>query len=561
VVGTWQGSYLLFCEQMADDDSFAAQDYSLTEGESDQTFAIGMHVLAQYMEDSEWYDAEIIEFIEDEEIWVVVFTEYGNEQECTAEMLQHKPVAKPAPKAAVKAAPAAKTAATKKLVMVASLLDDDDVDEIEKEEEAKRKAADDAKRKAEAEEAKKKAADDIKKAAERKAAEEASKKKPAPVAPAKRTPDLPRKTGDVARKSGAPPTRRQLAEQRRKTGKSHISSQAYDDDDSVLHGVDDINVIVEKSECDLFLALDKLENASSSLDVIVLASTLSELAVLPCTPAADAEGYWKQAFDAANRAVEGEPESTGILTQAAHLHLRYGLYWKQQGQQQKAQSSLKEAVTKYRHVFDIAPVRSVLKYIVYGLSQCPSISLHRFLGLTDKGYSRALLRANEEKSYYEAIDAHLAKLSESSFAEVTFPLLRAHCFGVLRMSVIGFAIAVAEDLPEDQASLLLHGWDALGRIGCVEEALLLGYYLLKLNAEVSDIGLLSDSVGGIRDYAVRCNFAKIADSVSDATDEEMSSMANAELDDVLACMTEYDPNEVICFKKMYLFFASFEIRF
>lgn len=174
---------------------------------------------------------------------------------------------------------------------------------------------------------------------------------------------------------------------------------------------------------------------------------------------------------------------------------------------------LRTCFRQYRQVFDIAPVRIVLKYVILGLSRCPSISVHHFLGLVDNGYSRALLRAGEEKSYFDAIEQHQAKLGEMNFAEASFPLLRAHCFALLRLATIGFAVAAHDDLPEDQASLMLTAWDALCRLECADEAIQLGCFALKLNELVADIGLLSDSVPGIRDYAVRCIFNKLAQNV------------------------------------------------
>jgi hypothetical protein len=201
-----------------------------------------------------------------------------------------------------------------------------------------------------------------------------------------------------------------------------------------------------------------------------------------------------------------------------------------------------------------------VKYIVFGLSRCPSISVHHFLGLSDNGYSRALLRSNEEKTFNAAIEKHLAKIAESSFADVTYPLLRAHCFGILRMAVIGFAIAANDDLPEDQASLLLYAWDALCKLEFTDEALLLGYYLLKLNEEVADIGILSDSVPGIRDFSVRCNYNKIAQNV-EATEDDVLEMANTELDEVLAGMSEYSPDEVLkAMREMQAELTRLELR-
>lgn len=321
---------------MADEDSFFVPEYSLNEGSG--PYEVGAQVEAQYLEDEQWYTAEVIEILPDEEIYVVVFLEYGNEQECTVDMLRPrpKPVAKPpakavAPPAKAAAPPAKVVPPASKLVMAKlkdSLLDDEDEDDlVEQRASAAREAA---KKKVEA------------------------AKKPVATAAAvarvdppvkKATPELPRKaagttttaasgvkkpTPDVPRKSGTAPTRRQLAEQRRKAGKNKGASAAYDDDVSVLHGVDDLNAIVESAECELFASLGELEQASSAVDLMALASTLSELAVLPCTPAADAAGFWKSAFAAAERARESEPDSTGVLTQAGHLHLRHALVLTQQ---------------------------------------------------------------------------------------------------------------------------------------------------------------------------------------------------------------------------------------
>jgi hypothetical protein len=36
----------------------------------------------------EWYEAEIVDYNEIEEVYIVVFTEYGNEAECTIDQLR-----------------------------------------------------------------------------------------------------------------------------------------------------------------------------------------------------------------------------------------------------------------------------------------------------------------------------------------------------------------------------------------------------------------------------------------------------------------------------------------
>ena len=104
-----------------------------------------------------------------------------------------------------------------------------------------------------------------------------------------------------------------------------VRRRAYDDDDSVLCGVDRIEDVIDHAECVLFGELDKLEKARSPLDLMLLASTLCELAVLPCTPADDAEAYWEKAKEASARAQQGAPDESGIATQAAHVVLRQAL--------------------------------------------------------------------------------------------------------------------------------------------------------------------------------------------------------------------------------------------
>ncbi len=523
---------------MAEDDSFAVSEFSLNDDQH-LPFAVGQFVMAQYMEDSEWYRAEIIEHDEIEDVFVVVFTEYGNEQECTVDMLQH--------------------------------IAGDDEQEEERAEAARKQQ--EAK---EEEERKKKAAAAKKPPAKRASAAVtvddpfgedvpavAPKKKAEPVAApaAKKSPEPPRKSVAAAepaaaptvKKSPEPPRksviappvgRREAAEKRRKQGKGKPASSTYDDDESVLHGVDDIDAIVETAEGELFASLDKLEKSKSGQDLVMLASTLSELAVLPCTPASDAKELWNKALGAASRALQADPESTGVMTQSAHLLLRSALYLAASGDGEGAELAFQEAATKYRSVFDLAPVRIVLKYIVLALSRAPSINLHHFLGLFDNGYSRALMRSQEEKTYNQIIEHHVTKLSELSFAGVAYPLFRAHCFGVLRMVVVGMAIAVTDDLPEDQAALLLHAWDSMVRLEKGDEASLLGLYLLKLNDE-ADIGILAEAIAGIREYVVRCNYDKLAETVADVDEDGLMEMANTELEEVLMGMSEYDPNEVL----------------
>ncbi len=336
-----------------------------------------------------------------------------------------------------------------------------------------------------------------------------------------------------------------MAEKRRKQGMGKKATLAYDDNDSVLHGVDNIDEIIATAESELFASLDKLERAKSGQDLVSLASTLGELAVLPCTPQQDVEEYWTKALAAAARALQVESKSTAILTQAAHLYLRRGLYLVAGSEMEGAEAAFEEAATKYRNVFDLAPVRIVLKYIVLALSCAPSLNLQHFLGLFDNGYSKALMRHKEEMDFNQAIQHHLSKLSELSFAGVAYPLFRAHCFGILRMAVIGMAIAVTEDLPEDQAALLLNAWDAVSRLEKTDEASLLGFYLLKLFDDAADLAVLADAAPKIREFIVQVNYAKLADTIADAGEDELQEMANAELEEVLAGMSEYDPNEVL----------------
>jgi hypothetical protein len=58
----------------------------------------------------------------------------------------------------------------------------------------------------------------------------------------------------------------------------------YDDDESVLHGTDDIEALLATAEADLFERLRRFETGSSAADLLSLATTASDLAVLPSTP-------------------------------------------------------------------------------------------------------------------------------------------------------------------------------------------------------------------------------------------------------------------------------------
>ena len=49
-------------------------------------WAEGDHVLALYTEDEQYYEADILEVVGQE--YLVVFTEYGNEQFCSPDMLK-----------------------------------------------------------------------------------------------------------------------------------------------------------------------------------------------------------------------------------------------------------------------------------------------------------------------------------------------------------------------------------------------------------------------------------------------------------------------------------------
>ena len=42
------------------------------------SFAVGETVLALYIEDGEWYEAQILEADDDGQVFLVVFVEYGN---------------------------------------------------------------------------------------------------------------------------------------------------------------------------------------------------------------------------------------------------------------------------------------------------------------------------------------------------------------------------------------------------------------------------------------------------------------------------------------------------
>ena len=120
-------------------------------------------------------------------------------------------------------------------------------------------------------------------------------------------------------------------------------------------------------------------------------------------------------------------------------------------------------------------MRVVLKYIVFTLARLPSVNLHHFLGLFENGYSKALMRSDEERSCNEMIGYYQTRLGEQENAGPGHPLLRAHCFGVIRMAVLGLGAAVVNDLPEDQANLLLHCFNTISRLERADEAALVAF--------------------------------------------------------------------------------------
>lgn len=393
-----------------------------------------------------------------------------------------------------------------------------------------------AKKKKEEEDRKKKEAE-----AAKKKKEEEDKKKKAPEPPAKKE-DAKKPMPTVPDKRGS--SRREAADKRRKAGKKAKASHAYDDYDSVLHGVDDIDAIMESSEADLFAALEKYEKAKSANDLQQLASTLMELAALPCTPDADAKGYWKQALESSARAVSLESSNSNIVTQAAHLLLRHGLYLSIKGDAEGSEEAFANAVEKYMMVLEQAPVRQVLRFLVLALTGARSLNLYHFLGTSNNGYSAAYIRNQEEKTFSETLQMHMDKMAQFPGSPHGHPLFRAHGFSAIRAVVLGLAIAVHDDLPDDQASLLLQAWDVMTRMEKSDEAVLLGLYLLKLNEEAADIAGLVEAVPNIRDYIVRVNMQKLSETTEDAGEDELADMANAEMEEMLAGM-EYDPSQVM----------------
>ncbi len=275
-----------------------------------------------------------------------------------------------------------------------------------------------------------------------------------------------------------------------------------------------------------------------------LACTYSELAVFPLTPPDEVTEFWRKCIGCMVKATTMDGRDPSLLTLAAHLRVRRGLFLKQKGDPEGSQECFDEAAKQYINVFNYAPVRQVLKYLVIALTGAPSVNLCFFMGLFENTYSAALMRSEEERTLWDELQVHLSKIDELVEATIDHPLLRAHIFSAMRLICFGMAIAVVDDLPEDQGTLLLRVFDLLVRLERTDDATLAGLYVLKLNEEVADMEHVANAVGPIRDYVVQANLDKLSDETTEGMEDELWQAANDETDAVLADLT-YNPVEVL----------------